>query len=77
MTTPTTTIMPSAIALPTFSCPAMVSLVRATRICSGAMMLPWLMSAAVVAYAEKAFANSRSSAPRNGGVRIGTATWRQ
>jgi hypothetical protein len=38
---------------------------------------PWLIRAAAVAYAEKAFVNSSSSAPRNAGARIGPPTWRQ
>ena len=48
-----------------------------TRISSGTIGLPWLTSAAAVAYAAKALANNSSAEPRNAGVSSGTATSRQ
>jgi len=47
------------------------------RIWSGTIGLPWLISAAAVAYAEKALTNSRRRAPMKLGARMGPATWRQ
>ena len=49
ITTETTMIMPSAIALPTFSCPSTTSLWNWFAIWSVMSGLPWLMSAAAVA----------------------------
>jgi hypothetical protein len=54
-----------------------VSLVNRLLICSGTMIPPCVMSAAAVAYAENAFANSRSVHPRNAGASSGPATYRQ
>src|SRR5262245_18855035 len=69
--------MPSASALPTFSWPGTISLVSAPAIWSVTSELPWLISAAAVAYAEKAFVKSSRRAPRKLGARIGPPTWRQ
>ena len=47
--------------------PSTTSLVSAERISSGTIGLPWLTSAAAVAYAAKALANNSSAEPRNAG----------
>ena len=44
---------------------------------SSGMMPPWLISAAAVAYEEKALANSRMRLPKNAGASTGTPTRRQ
>ncbi len=55
-------------------CDCWVSPVSRAWICKGTKTLPLVSRAAIVAYAENAFANRRSVQPRNAGASSGPAT---
>ena len=73
----TTTIISRARAKPKFRCPSTTSLVSEVRISSGVMNAPCETSAAAVAYAANALANSSRAEPRKAGRSRGKATWVQ